>query len=119
MTNTNSQTSVLDHQTTTRTTASPVLRESELTPFSMYVKNHTVNVYAGVFLPGHVIKQEKGFGFYMCVMECLKTVDCHSVNFMKNQGICQLNSISSGNPSLKLREGCLYTRSQQWPKVCL
>lgn len=60
------------------------LWEFELMLFSMYVKDYIVNVYVGVFLLGYVIKKEKGFGFYMCVMECLKIVDCYFVNFMKN-----------------------------------
>ncbi|XP_062602177.1 uncharacterized protein LOC134263814 [Saccostrea cucullata] len=92
----------------------------KLEPVPISVKNRMVDIYDGVVLSGHVIVEQYVSGLQLCAMECLKTVDCHSINFIKEKRVCQLNSASSTDSmSLHAMKGNLFTRKDQWPKTLL
>ena len=117
-----SSTSMVDDHSTlqgmVQETARTFQIESDIEPIKMHVSNQTVDVYADVTLLGQVIMETKGLGFYMCATECLRTVDCHSVNFNKEHQVCQFNSAPSVNVVLTDWKGWSFSRIEQWPKVC-
>ncbi|XP_048752085.2 papilin-like [Ostrea edulis] len=108
-----------DHWSTTQMLTVPLLKESDLVPTQISVKHKTVSVYVDVILSGYTIMELYGFGLHMCVMECLKTTDCHSVNLLKDQKTCQLNSATSVDVGLEKRKSSVFTRKEQWPKTML
>lgn len=90
-----------------------------LSPCSCNLRPGFSQIQHGYRLDGRIINSFTEFSFLDCVMECLVTARCVSVNYYKVANFCEMNYMNkiSAEDQFATVAGCVYSEKNHWPKV--
>lgn len=92
---------------------------SFIVPCSSSLQPGFSQLQRGHRLDGKVIQSFAEMSFLDCVIECLVTPRCKSVNYFKGANFCEINYENKTTAETKYLDaaGWVYTEKEHWPKV--